>query len=200
VIALVHGAPGTGKTLLASAVAGELGLPLYRVEVARLAEPRAQLAALFDAADYAGAVLVLAEVDALLADRAALGYLAQRLDHCDGIVIVTARAGAAVDAALRRQLAFRFALLFPDEDAREQLWRLHLPAHARRGAIDLAQLAQRYALSGASIRAAATRAAFLAVEEQAALSADHLERAIRAELRELAALAPTSAIAPAPVD
>jgi hypothetical protein len=39
-------------------------------------------------------------------------------------------------------------------------------------------------MSGGYIRNAALRAAFLAAEEQAALTQDHLERAVRAEFRE----------------
>jgi hypothetical protein len=69
---------------------------------------------------------------------------------------------------------------------REKLWRSHLPAAVpTAGAFDLAELARRYQLSGGYIRNATLRAAFLAAEEHVPLTQDHLERAIKAELREL---------------
>ena len=56
------------------------------------------------------------------------------------------------------------------------------PAFGQTGG--LGDLARRYKMSGGYIRNAALRAAFLAAEENGALSQDHLERAVRAEFRE----------------
>ena len=47
--------------------------------------------------------------------------------------------------------------------------------------VDFAALARRFAMSGGYIRNAALRAAFLAADEGAAISAAHLERAARVE-------------------
>jgi hypothetical protein len=49
-------------------------------------------------------------------------------------------------------------------------------------------------MSGGYIRNAALRAAFLAAEEQSPLTQDHLERAIRAEFREIGKLAETGVL------
>ena len=59
----------------------------------------------------------------------------------------------------------------------------------RAGEFDLADLARRYQMSGGYIRNAALRAAFLAAEEHAPLSQEHLERAVSAEFREIGKLA-----------
>jgi hypothetical protein len=57
------------------------------------------------------------------------------------------------------------------------------------GAFDLAELARRYQMSGGYIRNATLRAAFLAAEEHAPLTQEHLERAIKAEFREIGKIA-----------
>jgi hypothetical protein len=54
---------------------------------------------------------------------------------------------------------------------------------------DLAEIARKYRLSGGYIRNAALRAAFLAAEEHSPLTQDHLERAIKAEFREIGKIA-----------
>ena len=89
----------------------------------------------------------------------------------------------------------RITFPFPDEETREKLWRAHLPEEMpTAGTLDLAALARRFKLSGGYIRNAALRAAFLAAEEHAPLTQDHLERAIRAEFREIGQLSETSVL------
>ncbi len=70
------------------------------------------------------------------------------------------------------------------------LWKAHLPKDVpKAGIFDLGALARRYKLSGGYIRNATLRAAFRAAEEHVPLTQDHLERAIRAEFREIGKLA-----------
>jgi hypothetical protein len=179
-IAVFQGGPGTGKTLIARAIANELGLDLYRVDLSsalapRLGEP--DLADVLDAAEQGQALVLFDHADAVLGAPALL----HRLDRFDGIAVLTTRAGAAIDPALERRLSCQLTLPFPDDKAREQLWRIHLPEQLPlAGKLDLADLARRHKLTGGAIRNAAVRAAFLAAEEHVPLSQDHLERAVRA--------------------
>jgi SpoVK/Ycf46/Vps4 family AAA+-type ATPase len=207
VTALFQGGPGTGKTLVASAIANELGMDLYRVDLSRImskwiGETEQNLAKLFDAAEDGHAIVLFDEADSLFAKRTEVrtsvdryanlevNYLLQRLDTFEGIAILTTNFGTTIDSAFKRRLSFRLTLPFPDEEAREALWRSHLPPQLpRHGRFDLADLARRYRLSGGYIRNAAVRAAFLAAEEQSPLTQDHLERAIRAEFREIGKIA-----------
>ncbi|MGE0547983.1 MAG: AAA family ATPase [Kofleriaceae bacterium] len=207
VTALFQGGPGTGKTLVASAIANELGMDLYRVDLSRImskwiGETEQNLARLFDAAEDGHAIVLFDEADSLFAKRTEVrssvdryanlevNYLLQRLDTFEGIAILTTNFGTAIDSAFKRRLSFRLTFPFPDEDARESLWRSHLPPGVpRSGAFDFADLARRYQLSGGYIRNAAVRAAFLAAEEHSPLTQDHLERAIKAEFREIGKIA-----------
>ena len=194
VTALFQGGPGTGKTLVAGAIANELGMDLYRVDLAHVmpagsGETEQHLARLFDAAEDGNTILLFEEIDTLFARRTAdleVEALLQRLTTFEGIAILTTSSGALIDRAFKRRLSLRLTFPFPGEDIREKLWRSHLPAAVpTAGAFDLAELARRYQLSGGYIRNAALRAAFLAAEEHVPLTQDHLERAIKAELREL---------------
>jgi hypothetical protein len=200
--ALFQGGPGTGKTLVASAIANELGLDLYRIDLSRvmskwIGETEQNLAKVFDAAEEGQALILFDEADSLFGKRTEVrtsvdryanletNYLLQRLDTFEGVAVLTTNFGTAIDAAFKRRLSCRLTFPFPDDEARERLWRVHLPDQLPlAGKLDLADLARRYKMSGGYIRNAALRAAFLAAEEQAPLSQDHLERAVRAEFRE----------------
>ena len=206
VTALFQGGPGTGKTMVASAIANDLGLDLYRVDLSRvmskwIGETEQNLAKVFDAAEEGHAIILFDEADSLFAKRTEVrtsvdryanlevNYLLQRLDSFEGIAILTTNFGTAIDNAFRRRLSFRLTFPFPDDESRELLWRTHLPEGVpRAGEFDFADLARRFRMSGGYIRNAALRAAFLAAEESVPLTQDHLERAIRAEFREIGKL------------
>nr|HEX4313237.1 ATP-binding protein [Kofleriaceae bacterium] len=202
ITALFQGGPGTGKTMVAGAIARELGLELYRVDVSRITskwigETEKNLGALFDAAEDGQVMLLFDEADSLFAKRTEVkssvdryanmevNYLLQRLDSFEGVAVLTTNFGGSIDPAFKRRLTYRVTFPFPDDELREQLWRAHIPPQAPvAGAIDFGALARRFQLSGGYIRNAALRAAFLAADGNAQLSHDHLERAVRMELRE----------------
>jgi hypothetical protein len=176
---LFYGPPGTGKTLAAEAVAHALGVDMLVADIASLVskwigETEKNLAAVFDLAERARALLVFDEADALFGQRTETSdahdryanletaFLLQRLERYQGAAILTTNLRNSLDAAFTRRFEFIVEFPEPDEAARSALWRLHLPAGAPLAAdVDLDQLAQWYALSGAQIRNAALAAAFL---------------------------------------
>lgn len=212
VVALFAGGPGTGKTMVAGAIANDLGVDLYRVDLSRImskwiGETEQNLAKLFDAAEDAHAIILFDEADSLFAKRTKVqtsvdryanlevNYLLQRLDSFEGIAILTTNFGSAIDRAFSRRLTVRITFPFPDEEMREKLWKAHLPKEVpTAGPIDFGALARRFKLSGGYIRNAALRAAFLAAEEHTPLTQEHLERAIRAEFREIGQLSDSSVL------
>jgi AAA+ superfamily predicted ATPase len=210
--ALFQGPPGTGKTMVAGALARELGLDLYRVDLSRVlskwvGETEQNLANVFSAAEEGQAIVLFDEADALFTKRTEVkssndrfanlevNYLLQRLDSFVGIAILTTNLGTAIDAAFKRRLSFRVTFPIPDEDLREQLWRAHLPPNVPQASdIDLAALARKYEFTGGSVRNCVLRAAFLAAAEHKVLSQDHLLRAIRLEYRAAGKLAESGPI------
>jgi hypothetical protein len=212
ITALFQGGPGTGKTMVAGVLARDLGLELYRIDVSRITskwigETEKNLASLFDAAEDGQVMLLFDEADSLFAKRTEVrtsvdryanmevNYLLQRLDSFEGIAILTTNFGTAIDPAFKRRMSFRVTFPFPDEDMRERLWKSLLPPELpRAGSIDFASLARRFKLSGGYIRNSALRAAFLAAEEGTTLAHEHVERAIRAEFREIGKLTETGTL------
>jgi hypothetical protein len=199
ITALFHGAPGTGKTLVAGLIAQELGYDLYRVETPRIlskwiGETEKNLAALFDAAEEGQVVLLFDEADSLFAKRTAVqsssdrfgntavNYLLQRLDSFEGVAILTSNFEKSIDRAFLRRLSMRLSFPFPSDEERERIWRAHIPARVpRRGDLDFAELGRRFRVSGGFIRNSALRAAFLAAREREPLCQAHLERAVALE-------------------
>ena len=126
--ALFAGANGTGKTLAAEVLARELGLPLYRVDLAAvvskyIGETEKNLRRVFDAAKASDAVLFLDEADALFGKRTEvkdghdryanieINYLLQRMEEYQGLVILATNMKANLDPAFLRRL--RYVVEFP---------------------------------------------------------------------------------------
>ena len=184
-------------------IATELGIALYRVDLSRIVskwvgETEKNLARLFAEARHGHAVLLFDEADALFGKRTEVkssvdryanlevNFLLQKLDHFDGVAILTTNAMQGIDEAFLRRLQFRVTFDAPDHDARVTLWRAHLPpAEHLDAGLDLDEIADRYEFSGGNIRNAAIRAAFLAAEAGTAISQAHLRSASITESEEL---------------
>jgi SpoVK/Ycf46/Vps4 family AAA+-type ATPase len=208
--ALFYGPPGTGKTMVAGVIAKELGLEMYRVDLARVVskwvgETEKNLAEVFDAAEDGQVAILFDEADSLFAKRTdvktsndryanlEVNYLLQRLDSFEGVAILTSNLDGAIDPAFKRRLSLRLQFPFPDEDMRLRLWATHVtPQTPTTGDFDFGDLARRFPLSGGYIRNCVVRAAFLAAHENRPLEQAHLLRAIQLEYRELGKLSTSS--------
>jgi vesicle-fusing ATPase len=197
VTALFAGESGTGKTLAAEVLARELGLDLYRIDLAAtvskyIGETEKNLRRVFDAAEASGAVLLFDEADALFGKRGEVkdghdryanlevAYLLQRMESYRGLAILTTNLRSNVDRAFLRRLRFVVQFPFPDAAHRAEIWRRMLPAKAPLDGIDVDALA-RLTVSGGSIRSIALAAAFAAAEDGGALTPAHVLRAARVE-------------------
>ncbi|GAA1061411.1 ATP-binding protein [Agromyces bracchium] len=209
--ALFAGSSGVGKSMAASVVAGRIGIPLWRVELARvvskyIGETEQNLEEVFSAAESAAAMLLFDEADALFGKRSEvqdardryanleISYLLQRMETFRGVVVLSTNLARHLDAAFARRLTFVIHFPFPDEDTRQKLWRAMLPGERAGGArVSTAELA-RHPLSGANIASAVETALHLAHTDGVAVSHELVERAIAQELAKLGG--PTSAEVP----
>ncbi|NJL28690.1 MAG: ATP-binding protein, partial [Thermoanaerobaculia bacterium] len=199
--ALFAGPSGTGKTMAAEVLAGELGLDLYRIDLASvvskyIGETEKNLKKIFDAADAGGAVLLFDEADALFGKRSEVkdshdryanievGYLLQRIESYRGLAILTTNAKNSLDPAFIRRLRFIVAFPFPDLAERAEIWRRIFPAQTPLEGLD-AELLARLDLAGGNIRNVALGAAFLAAEAGTPVRMEHVVGAARGEYAKL---------------
>jgi hypothetical protein len=177
---LFGGASGTGKTLAAQMLAGELGLELYRVDLAGvvskyIGETEKNLERIFSAAADCGAIVFFDEAEALFGKRSEVSdahdryanievaYLLQRMEAYDGVAILATNLRQQLDDAFLRRLVATVHFPFPDEAARRRIWAGIWPAEAELDAdVDPALLAARFRITGGAIRNAALTAAFRA--------------------------------------
>ena len=206
--ALFEGPSGTGKTLAAKILAAELGLDVYRVDLAALmnkyiGETEKNLSRVLSRAEDLDVVLLLDEGDSLMSRRTDVktahdryanletNYLLQRLETYLGIVVVTTNVGSTIDNAFRRRIDAIVKFHTPAAEERWRLWQLHLSSGHAITPADLESIALRCEMTGGQIRNAAVQAALLAMEDaQAAITAAHLRDAIRAEYRKAGAAVP----------
>ncbi|TNF32985.1 MAG: ATP-binding protein [Deltaproteobacteria bacterium] len=191
---LFHGEPGTGKTLTAHAVAARLGRRVLNVDIPMLAdkhESQRILPALFRAARVRNAVLFFDECEAIFASRRfgndIMTVLLAELERFDGLAILATNMPEALDEALARRILVRVHFPRPDIEAREALWRAHLPATAPLAAdVDLRALATRFEMTGGFIKNAVLASLAAAVQADGAapvITMRHLERAAAQQSR-----------------
>jgi hypothetical protein len=191
--ALFAGPSGTGKTMAAEILAGELGLHLYRIDLSAvvnkyIGETEKNLRRVFDAAERSGAILFFDEADALFGrrtevkdshDRYAnieIDYLLQRMEEYRGLAILATNMKSFLDQAFLRRLRFFVEFPFPDAESRRVIWQKSFPAGAPVGEIRY-DLLSRLEISGGNIRNIVVNSAFLAAAEASAIGMSHLMRA-----------------------
>jgi len=201
--ALFCGPPGTGKTMAAQVIAGELGLDLYRIDLSQvvskyIGETEKNLRHVFDEAEATHAILFFDEADALFGKRSEVkdahdryanievGYLLQKMEEFEGIAILATNVRRNLDEAFVRRLRFIVEFPFPDEEDRRRIWEVTFPRHAPLAPdVDFRALAREVRLAGAHIRNIGLAAAFYAASRGGAIHMGHLVQAARREFEKL---------------
>ncbi len=201
---LLTGASGTGKTLLAKALAGELGLTLITVDLPTLfskwvGESEKGLHDVFRRArQTAPCILFFDDVDALAPARASeesagisarlVAQLFRELDELHGslgvVVLGATSRPENVEPALLRPGRFDYVieLPLPDARARREILAIHVEGLPLDASVDLDGIAERAAeFCGADLELLCKRAALRAFEEgkeQFKVSRLHFEEAL----------------------
>jgi hypothetical protein len=203
---LFAGESGTGKTMAGQVLACELGLDLFRIDLATvvskyIGETEKNLDRIFDAAEGSNAILFFDEADALFGKRSEVrdshdryanievAYLLQRMDGYAGAVILATNFRQNMDDAFLRRLDVVVDFPFPEAEDRERIWHLVLPESAPLADdIDVHFLAGQFKLSGGGIRNCSLAAAFLAADEGQQIGMRHLVRGVALEYAKLGRL------------
>ena len=203
---LFAGPSGTGKTMAADIIAADLGLALYKVDLSTMVskyigETEKNLDRVFTAAREANAILFFDEADALFGKRSEVkdahdryanievGYLLQKMEEYDGIVVLSTNLRKNLDDAFVRRLHVAVDFPFPEEPDRLRIWQKVFPPEAPlREEVDLRFIARQFKLAGGNIRNVALLAAYLAAEEGTTIGMLHVMRAIKREYQKLGKL------------
>lgn len=202
--ALFRGAPGTGKTMAAVALAKGVERPLLHIDLAAVvseyvSETEKNLEALLAAADEEGAILLFDEADALFAERSEVhdapdryanqevALLLRRIETFQGLAILASNRNGNIDQGTASRIDVLVDFPMPDEMARQQIWMklLRSVKLPRSDELDVGPLA-RHELSGADILRCVRMAALLAASEEEPLAMEHLKAAAleRVKLRD----------------
>jgi cell division protease FtsH len=188
---LLVGAPGTGKTLLARAVAGEAGVPFFSMSAAEFVEMivgvgAARVRDLFkQARENAPAIIFIDELDSIGRARGQVAIggsseqeqtLNQILTEMDGfssregiIVLAATNQPDVLDKALLRPGRFdrRVVVNLPDKRGREAILKVHTRKVPLAADVALGELAAATpGLSGADLRNLVNEAALLAARRE----------------------------------
>ncbi len=188
---LLIGSPGTGKTLLAKAVAGEAGVPFFSMSASEFVEMivgvgAARVRDLFkQAREHAPAIIFIDEIDAIGRARGQVAIggsseqeqtLQQILTEMDGftgregiIVLAATNQPDVLDRALLRPGRFdrRVVVNLPDKTGREAILKVHTRKVPLATDASLAELASATpGFSGADLKNLVNEAALLAARRE----------------------------------
>lgn len=197
---LFHGSSGTGKTMAASALAGELGFPLFKVDLSQvfdkyIGETEKHLDEIFRTAGRGRCLLFFDEADSLFGKRTDIrdahdryanvstAYLLQRIEEYKGIVIMATNLLDHFDDAFVRRIRFVIKFRKLEREDRERMWEKALAADLKPAEdVSVPELARAVSLSPARIKAVAQVAGLLAgCEGSFVVTREHIRRALELE-------------------
>lgn len=195
------GPPGTGKTMAAQVLAGELGLELYKIDLAAvvskyIGETEKNLNQIFEEGRKIQAILFFDEADVLFSKRTEVrdshdkysnmeaAFLLQKMEEYTGVAILATNYLQNIDEAFKRRLTYIIDFPFPDQESRRLLWNSMTPEELPLGEdVDFDFLARRFELSGSQIKNSYLNAAFLAARiGDDHVGMEHIMRSIQKEL------------------
>jgi hypothetical protein len=200
---LFSGPPGSGKTMAAEVIANEIGLEIYKIDVSQvvskyIGETEKNLEQVFTEAETSNAILFFDEADALFGKRSEvkdahdryanveIGYLLQRMEEYNGIVILATNLNQNIDEAFLRRLHFNVTFPFPDKEQRKSIWQGIFPTSAPVDKdLDYDFLADKFVLAGGNIKNIALNAAFYAAHASSSISIRDIMLAAKREYKKL---------------
>ncbi len=196
---IFSGLPGTGKTMAAQVMASELGMELYKVELAAVVskyvgETEKNLEEIFEKARAGQVILFFDEADVLFSKRTEIrdsndkysnmeaAYMLQKIETYDGITILSTNYIQNFDEAFKRRMKLIVNFPFPDEAQRLEIWRQVFPESMPLALdVDLNYLARQFEFSGSNIKNVALYASFLAAAQDRAVNMQDLVLGVKNE-------------------
>ena len=179
----LYGAPGTGKTMAAHAIAKKLGKKILIVNYADIeskyvGETPKNIRKVFEAAKNSGSILFFDEADAILSKRVTnmtqavdvsvnqtRSVMLMLMNEYQDFIIFATNFISNFDPAFMRRISVHVKFELPDFECRKKLWQMYIPAEFAEQFenLDIDELAGKFeGLSGSDISNAVLNAAFKA--------------------------------------
>ena len=181
----LYGAPGTGKTMAAHAIAKNLGRKILIVNYADVeskyvGETPKNLRKVFEAGKATNSIIFCDEADAILSKRVTemtkavdvsvnqtRSVMLMLMNEYQDFIIFATNFIENFDPAFMRRISMHVKFELPDLDCRRQLWRMYIPEELPNN-INIDKLAANYeGISGSDISNAMLNAAFKAARQNA---------------------------------
>lgn len=193
---LLAGPPGTGKTMAVHALAKELGLEMYKVDLSQIVdkyigETEKRLEEVFTKAERSNMILFFDEADAVMGKRTdtsdahdknantQIAFILQRMESYDGIVVLATNLMMNIDKAFMRRIRYVLQFEYPAAQVRYDIWR---SAFARAVPVspdvDFGFLAESFEISGAVIKNIVLNATFYAAADDTEVTMEHIMQAV----------------------
>ena len=186
----LYGAPGTGKTMAAHAIAKKLGRKILIVNYADIeskyvGETPKNIRKAFETARKTNSILFFDEADAILSKRVTnmtqavdvsvnqtRSVMLMLMNEFQDFIIFATNFIENFDPAFMRRISIHIKFTLPDEECRKKLWRMYTPPEVPNN-LDFDEIAKKFdKISGSDIANAMLNAAFKA----ARLKLDELDK------------------------
>jgi Cdc6-like AAA superfamily ATPase len=134
IIFLLHGSPGTGKTLTCESIAELLKKPLYNVSVGELGtDPvtlESRLTKILEICSLWNAIILFDEADIFLEKRtvndihrnAMVGIFLRLLERNQGVIFLTTNRASTIDEAFKSRISVTFEYKDLNQETRVKIW------------------------------------------------------------------------------
>ena len=204
---ILAGPPGTGKTMTVHALAGQLGLELYKVDLSQIVdkyigETEKRLEEVFTRAQKSNMVLFFDEADAVMGKRSEvkdskdkyanteISFILQRIEEYDGIVLLATNNLQNIDQAFMRRIRYVLSFQLPDKETRKGIWQSAFGKDVPLSKdIDYDFLADKFELSGGEIKNIVLNACFYGAADGGEVGMPHIMKALYRENTKLKRIA-----------
>lgn len=193
-IFLLHGDPGTGKTLTCEAIAELLHKPLYSITVGELGtsakELEAKLNKILEIANSWKSVILIDEADIFLEKRtdndiernAMVGIFLRLLERHQGVMFLTTNRANCIDDAFRSRISITLRYNKLNEHTRYNVWRNLLEFSSINISSAEINILSKYEINGRQIKNIIRMSQSWALANKSSVSFDHLNAIVQYNL------------------